>query len=198
MQLNWAERLVVNNPVRILEQRHEVRWMREKNPLPAGTRLLEVGCGRGAGAAIIVRHYQPAVLHAVDLDLRMIRKASRYVKAHLRDRIALHVADAEHLPFRSGRMDGVFGFGVLHHVPDWRRALAEMARVLKPGGVYCLEEFYPPAYQNWLTRRLLVHPREDRFFSADLRAALSSAGFALKAVKELPVLGILAVCVKEG
>jgi len=91
----------------------------------------------------------------------------------------------------------VFGFGVLHHLPDWRRALQEIARVLKPGGLYCLEEFYPQFYQNFLARRLFLHPEHDRFGSHDLHAALAKTGFGLKGQLEQKTVGILAVAVKE-
>jgi hypothetical protein len=76
-------------------------------------------------------------------------------------------------------MDAVFGFGVLHHIPDWRHGLHEVARVLKSAGLYFLEEIYPTLYQNPLTRRILVHPHHDRFDGADLRLALEQANLTL-------------------
>jgi SAM-dependent methyltransferase len=85
-------------------------------------------------------------------------------------------------------MDVVFGFGVLHHLPDWRQGLAEISRVLKPGGVYFLEEFYPSLYLNFLARRLFFHPEEDRFFSRDLHQALPQAGLLLERSLEHPKL----------
>ena len=109
----------------------------------------------------------------------------------------LYVGDAVRLPYRDGVLDAVFGFGVLHHVPDWRAGLREIARVLKPGGLYCLEEFYPPFYQNFLARRLFLHPEHDRFSSEDLYAALAEAGFSLQGRREQKQVGILAVAVKQ-
>jgi hypothetical protein len=74
--------------------------------------------------------------------------------------------------------------------------MAEIARVLKPGGIYFLEEFYPPFYLNFLTRRLLSHPEEDRFCSQDLWAALTAAGLPVQGALELKKLGIWAICQK--
>ena len=77
-------------------------------------------------------------------------------------------------------MDAVFGFGVLHHVPNWRGSLAEFSRVLKVGGVYFMEELYPALYQNAITKRILSHPSEDRFLSHDLRQGLEAVGMPVQ------------------
>ena len=103
-----------------------------------------------------------------------------------------------HLPHPNEAFDAVFGFGVLHHVPDWRRALAEVARVLRIGGIYFLEEIYPTVYQNFITRHILLHPEEDRFSSTDLKEALRSANLSLQDTLECTQIGILAVLVKTG
>jgi ubiquinone/menaquinone biosynthesis C-methylase UbiE len=197
MKLNWAERAVVNNPVRVLVQRLIIRWIKDQKMVQPGARVLEVGCGRGAGACLILAEFAPALLHALDLDRRMIRQAAAYLRPQQRDRITLFVGDTLRLPYRRGALDAVFGFGVLHHLPDWRAGLGEIARVLKAGGTYFLEEFYPPIYQNFLARRLFLHPEHDRFSSPDLHRALREAGFRLKGVVEQKQLGILAVVVKE-
>ena len=196
MKLNWAERLVVNNPVRVMIQRGLIKWIKSVTRIAPQARILEIGCGRGAGARLIQEEFQPAVLHAFDLDYRMILAAVRYLTPKYTDKIALYVGDALTLPYRDGVLDAVFGFGVLHHLPDWRGGLREIARVLKPGGIYFLEEFYPQFYQNFLARRIFLHPEHDRFYSHDLRAALAEAGFGLQGCLEQKMLGILAVAVK--
>lgn len=134
MKLNWAERCVVNNFTRAFWQRRQIRWLKNVLPLKPGGKILEIGCGRGAGDAIILREFKPAVLHATDLDIGMIRRADKYLSPGHKQTISLSAADALHLPFRDESLDAVFGFGVLHHIPDWRRSVLEIARVLKPGG----------------------------------------------------------------
>jgi SAM-dependent methyltransferase len=108
------------------------------------------------------------------------------------------VGDALHLPFEDASLDAVFGFGFLHHVVLWRDALSEVARVLRDGGVYYIEEFYPAAYQNFITRRILVHPGEDRFYRDDLLGELTGAGMPLRDAFELTSFWILGVAVKQG
>jgi ubiquinone/menaquinone biosynthesis C-methylase UbiE len=197
MKLNWAERWVVNNPLRVLEQRYQARWLQNALPLPAGATILEVGCGRGAGAALIQEHFRPAVLHAQDLDEKMIRKAKRYLSPQRRAGMFLFVGDVRHLPYRNAVMDAVFCFGVLHHVPDWQGALGELARVLKPGGALYLEELYPAVYQNFITRHLLLHPTENRFDSQDLHAALREMHFQVHGTLENRAMGILTAATRN-
>ena len=106
------------------------------------------------------------------------------------------MGDVSCLPFRAGSVDAVFGFGVLHHVVDWRAALREIARVLKPGGAYFMEELYPTVYRNFITRHILLHPTADRFSSRDLKEALAQAGLPLRQALELKQLGILGYALK--
>jgi ubiquinone/menaquinone biosynthesis C-methylase UbiE len=197
VKLNWAERLVVNNPVRVMIQRRIIRWIKGVTRIEPQARVLEIGCGRGAGACLLQEEFQPAVLHAFDLDPRMIRLAGRYLQPECKAKIAFYVGDAQKLPYRDGALDAVFGFGVLHHLPDWRAGVREISRVLKPGGIYFLEEFYPPFYQNFLARRLFLHPEHDRFSSHDLITALHDAGLDLIDRLEQKMLGILAVAVRR-
>lgn len=198
MKLNWAERLVVNNPLRVVEQRIEIKWLSKAGVLKPGARVLEIGCGRGAGSGLILETFRPEMIFAMDLDDRMILRARSYLTPAQRSWIVMYAGDALNLPHRDETMDAVFGFGVLHHVPDWQGALSEVARVLKPGGVYFLEELYPSLYQNFITKHILLHPTENRFRSADLHRAVGQAGFTLRDSLELKFAGILAVLVKEG
>lgn len=197
MKLNWAERWVVNNPLRVLEQRLEIRRLKKMNPLEPGFIALEIGCGRGAGAEIILQRFKPSLVHALDLDMRMLWKADEYLSPPERKKISLTAGDASNLPIKIGSMDAVFGFGVLHHIVDWRIALAEIARVLKPGGVFFMEELYPSLYQNFITRRILLHPEQDRFSGPDLRQALIEVDLILKEAVEFKGIGVLGTAVKK-
>lgn len=192
------ERWMVNSPLRRIGQYLVMQWFSRTVALSAGAAVLEVGCGRGIGAKLISEAYQPHSLYLLDLDLEMIKKANRRINGPHGKHIYFCVADAIRLPFRASSMDAVFGFGFLHHVTAWRDGLAEVVRVLKHGGVYFMEEYYPSLYQNFITKHILVHPNVDRFNSQDLHQAFQDAGLTLTHTFELKRMGILGVGVKAG
>jgi ubiquinone/menaquinone biosynthesis C-methylase UbiE len=197
MKLNWAERWVVNNPSRVFQQRIEINAFYRMMQIKPGSRVLEIGCGRGVGAALINEKIKPAIIHAMDLDFEMIKKAQKRFKNHNLMRAGFYVGDVLHLPYNDATLDAVFGFGVLHHVPDWRGGLAEIARVLKNGGSYFFEELYPSLYQNFITRHILLHPGENRFKSEDWKDALQEMKLLVQKSIEQKKLGILGVAIKE-
>jgi len=197
MKLNWTERLVVNNPSRVFQQKAELHLLKKMKDLNTESTVMEVGCGRGAGAELILNSFQPRHLHAMDLDVEMIQKANARLSSSAGHAVSLYVSDITCIPFKSKTQDAVFGFGVLHHIPNWRAAIFEIARVLKKGGIYYLEELYPPLYQNFITKRILLHPEKDRFFSWDLKSSLTDAQLSLEHTVECKKLGILGVAVKS-
>jgi len=197
MKLNWAERWVVNNPTRVIQQRIEINLLHRMASLRPGALVLEIGCGRGVGAALISEKFQPAIMHAMDLDFEMIKKAQKRFKKHNLMRAGFYVGDVMQLPYKDATFDAVFGFGVLHHVPDWRGGLAEIARVLKKSGCYFFEELYPSLYQNFITRHILLHPAENRFESTHWKNALQEMKLLVQKSVEQKKLGIFGVAIKE-
>ena len=184
--------------MRVLQQRFEIKWMTKACKARGFRRALEVGCGRGAGARLVKRAFRPVELHTTDFDIEMMQKAVRYLSQEEKQTIHLCAADILALPYPTESMDAVFGFGVLHHIPDWRAGLQEVTRVLRRGGFYFLEEIYPTLYQNFLTRHILLHPQRDRFDGNDLRLALNEVNLLLIAEWEVKYIGILAIARKTS
>ena len=197
MKLNWVERVYVNSPIRRAAQHFEVQWFYKKRPMEPGGIILEIGCGRGVGARLILEQFKPDRLFLSDLDIRQIRKAQAYLEDNAQTKKHFCLSDAAFLPFGNQQFDAVFGFGFLHHVPHWRDGLAEVVRILKTGGAYYLVEFYPQLYQNVVTRHLLAHPVFDRFKSPDLHRAFQKLHLNLSHTFELKNMGIIGIGEKK-
>ena len=185
MLLNRFEYLLMNNPARAAIQRRfeGPRLRRMGGPLRGG-RALEVGCGRGVGSEIILDLFGADAVDAFDLDPRMVTRA-RARLAGRGPRSRVWVGDASSIGAPDSTYDAVFDFGIIHHVPDWRRALAEIHRVLKPGGRFYGEEVLERFIGHSLVRRLLEHPRSDRFDVAGFAAELAAVGLDSIAIEEL-------------
>ena len=109
-------------------------WLFERLPLAPGKRVLELGCGTGnlwlenAGRL-------PSGLTVVLSDLsRGMLEAARARLGPLAARFELCRVDAQAIPYSPQRFDAVIANHMLYHVPDRARALAEIERVLRPGG----------------------------------------------------------------
>ena len=140
MRLNRFEYILMNNPIRAaVQRRYEASMLlRLGGPLGGGSGL-EIGCGRGIGAEIILDLFEAGSVDVCDIDVRMVTLArERLFSRGLAARS--WVSGATAIPVEDGSYDAVFDFGALHHVRNWRRALAEIHRVLKPGGRLYAEE----------------------------------------------------------
>lgn len=99
---------------------------------PGGT-ALEIGSGSGAMAIQMLDAFPSLALTCTDFDPKMLIEASKSL-ARYGERADVQVADATSLHFPDSSFDQVFSFIMLHHVVKWEMAIAEMTRVLKPGG----------------------------------------------------------------
>ena len=179
MRLNAAEKALMNNPVRALVQRYyEAPLLARLGGRAAGARVLEIGCGQGVGSEIILTRFGAREIVAFDLDPDMVNRA-RSRLARWGDRVRFEVGDAARIPAPDAHFDAVFDFGIIHHVPDWRRAVGEVSRVLRPGGQFCFEEVTRHALDRPSYRMLFDHPHEDRFGTEDLVAELERSGIVL-------------------
>ena len=98
-----------------------------------GQNVLEIGGGAGAMADVNLREHSMVDLTITDLDPEMLERATRRL-ARFVGRAHTELADCTALPFDDATFDTVVSFIMLHHVGDWRSALPEMHRVLRPGG----------------------------------------------------------------
>lgn len=164
MKLNAIEKTLMNNPIRaFLQRRYEAPLMERLGGRTEGLRVLEIGCGRGVGTEIIFRRFGASEVHAFDVDPDMVQRARLRLSSYRSDQLKLYVGDAAAIDEEAKSFDAVFDFGIIHHVPEWPRAVAEVARVLKPDGRFFFEEVTTHALNRWSYRTFLEHPKKNRF-----------------------------------
>ncbi|HEU4736445.1 MAG TPA: methyltransferase domain-containing protein [Solirubrobacterales bacterium] len=111
---------------------------------PAGATIVDVPCGGGVAFRALSPGQDVRYL-AVDLSAKMLRRAERRARARSLKQVELVEADMTELPFADGEVDLFLSFSGLHMVPDPERAVAEMARCLKPGGQLIGTTFFSDA-----------------------------------------------------
>jgi ubiquinone/menaquinone biosynthesis C-methylase UbiE len=174
--LNRLEFALMNNPVRAAIQRHvEVRRMLALGGGMQGGRALEIGCGRGAGTEMILTVLGADSVDAFDLDPRMVALAQKRL-ARYGSRVRVWVGDATAISTGDSAYEALVDFGIIHHVPDWRRVLREVHRVLRPGGTFYAEEVLRYWLVHPLVRRLFEHPQDDRFDAVDFEREMKASG----------------------
>ena len=121
-----------------IQQRFEVPTLARLLRLPPGRRVLEVGCGRGVALPALARACRPALLVGLDVEPEFLVEAAYELT---RERVAARLvcADVREMPFEDGSFDVVVDFGTCYHIDRPDLALAEVARVLAPGGVFAHE-----------------------------------------------------------
>jgi len=112
-----------------------------------GKTLLEVGVGAGTDFINWVRH--GAIATGVDLTEEGVRLTRERLELEGL-RAEVRVGDAEQLPFDDESFDLVYSYGVLHHSPDTRAAIAEVRRVLRPGGSALIMIYHVPSWVGFM------------------------------------------------
>lgn len=180
MLMNRVETALINSPPRRALQRfYEAPLLARLGGRVPGAQVLEIGCGNGYGTRLILDRFGAAAVDAVDLDPGAVAAAQRRLAAY-GDRVRVAVGSATDLTGALGAADAayeaVFDFGIIHHIEDWRAALAEVARVLRPGGRFFFDEVTATALNRPTYRRLFDHPEHDRFTAGDFMAELGRHG----------------------
>ncbi|TMA16112.1 MAG: class I SAM-dependent methyltransferase [Deltaproteobacteria bacterium] len=124
--------------MRNLAAQAEAIWPQEepifaRNPPATGSRVLDVGCGTGEILFRLARRFPAASFVGIDLEESHLVRA-REKCAPFGSRVLFERGDALELSFPSAGFDQVICRHVLQALPDARRALLEMVRVVKPGG----------------------------------------------------------------
>jgi ubiquinone/menaquinone biosynthesis C-methylase UbiE len=143
--------------------------------------ILDVGTGPGRIAVALCQADGAARVVAVDLAEAMLALARRNVTAaRLEKRIVCVRGDAKALPWPDGRFEAVISNTIVHHIPEPSPALAEMARVVAPGGTLFVRDLARPATAAEVAALVAAYaggeaPAAQRLFEASLHASLTVA-----------------------
>jgi SAM-dependent methyltransferase len=127
--------------------------------LSPGHSLLDVGCGPGTLTVDLAKHVAPGRVVGIDSEATVLDEARRTAEEAGATNVEFHVADVHALPYDDGSFDVVHAHQVLQHLAHPHRALEEMARVCRAGGVvaardgdYSAFTWFPaePLLERWL------------------------------------------------
>jgi ubiquinone/menaquinone biosynthesis C-methylase UbiE len=99
-----------------------------------GRDVLEIGVGSGSVAQQLLSDAPELAWTAIDIDPHMTQAAATRLREFAG--ASVKTADATAMPFPAESFDSVVSCLMLHHIIDWERAVAETARVLRPGGIF--------------------------------------------------------------
>jgi ubiquinone/menaquinone biosynthesis C-methylase UbiE len=122
-----------------------------------GKAIMDAGCGSGIGTKYLLSEYAPSKTIAFDYMPEQIELAKKKGLP-----VDFYVGDMRATGLPGESLDACFAITVLHHIPDWEKAVKEAARLLRSGGVFLVEE-----------------PQEASFNWARFEATAKANGFAI-------------------
>ncbi len=161
-------------PRRLLQKHYELPRLERMGVRFNGKDVLEIGCGSGYGAILILRD-KPRSYIGIDVMEEQIALAR---KRGIRN-AEFRIEDAENMQsIEDASKDLIVIFGALHHMPEWRVVLSECHRVLRSGGEMYLEEpagkmleLFDGLWPHW------YHPKDGRFSLQELTKSLTNTCF---------------------
>jgi ubiquinone/menaquinone biosynthesis C-methylase UbiE len=156
--------------------------------LRPGMRLLDVGCGPGSITLGLAEAVAPGQVVGIDIQPAQVERARAAASARGTARVSFEVGSVYALPFPERSFDAVFANGVVMHLGEPVRALAELRRVLRQGGIAGVRDpdlgatLYAPPTRSfeqllWVRMQVRRHNGSDPFLGRHYRRLLLEAGF---------------------
>lgn len=174
------------NAAKVYFRRRKLETALALGDFPPGGRVLEVGSSVGQYSFQLAKRGFDVT--AADLSANAVAVGQRRAAAQNVRNVSFVVADAEQLsPLADNTFDGVVSFSTLRYVPNLHAALAEIRRVLKPGGTAVLD--FPNRYCPWFYVKQWLgserHPHDHQFSAGTLRRLVASSGLQVTAIRHL-------------
>ncbi len=179
VKLNRAEKVLLANNALVdgAQRLFEAPKLDRLAGRARGGRALELGCGRGYGVKLILERFGADDVVAIDLDPDQIALAGPRVRRY-GDRATVRVGNMRAIDEPDASFDAVFAFQVVHHT-TWTRTVAEVARVLVPGGRFYFIEPTRRLLSAWPMRSMFDHPADGLFDPDEFVAGVEEAGMAV-------------------
>lgn len=158
--------------------------------LSGARQILEVGCGVGAQTEILLRRFPELHITGIDYSPRQLAVAKQNLQQlpYAEGRFELKQMNAAAMDFKANSFDGAFLCWILEHVPDPKRVLSEVRRVLRPGSVvyitevmnssFFLDPYSPNVWKYWMAfNEYQLKQSGDPFVGAKLGNFLMQLGF---------------------
>lgn len=152
--------------------------------IPSPKAILDVGCGTGRLLRSAHDRFPDAALEGVDAAAGMVREAETLTPPGTG--IRYRQATAESLPFPDRTFDLVFSTMTFHHWSDQPGGIAEIGRVLAPGGRWLLADFMPSGFMRLVRRMFRMRQFPIR---GEIDARLSAASLVVESERRVPGLG---------
>jgi ubiquinone/menaquinone biosynthesis C-methylase UbiE len=157
--------------------------------LSPGMHILDAGCGPGSITVGLAEIVAPGEAVGLDIEPRQLAAAQRLAGDRHVANIRFEQGSVYELPFADATFDVCVAHFVIEHVSDPPRALRELRRVLRPGGIAAIKDPYYPGFTfrpettelrrfGELSEQVRRHSGASDRYAADLRAYLRDAGFA--------------------
>lgn len=148
--------------------------------------FLDVGTGPAQIPILLAQRCPDIHLTAIDLSEEMLKIAKRHVAAaELAERITLEHVDAKTLPYPDNTFDGLISNSIVHHIHDSLRALKEMSRVVKPGGLVLIRDLVRPETPEAAQVFVDKYAAEDTPYQQQLYYDSFLASFTIAEVNEM-------------
>jgi ubiquinone/menaquinone biosynthesis C-methylase UbiE len=198
IKMDRKELMFVNSSIREFFQKHyEFKifktFLTTNNIDLHNAVMVDAGCGSGYSTELLMKEFHPCELFAFDIMPEQVERArKRGLPA------TFFVGDVTAIDLPSEKCDAAFVFAFLHHVPQWKKALQELGRILKPGGVLLIEELDKKTIDDAERYLRVYHSKESRFGWPEFITSLEEAGFSIIEDRMIYVgHGRSFMCVKE-
>jgi SAM-dependent methyltransferase len=145
---------------------------------PSYAVILDAGCGQGLSFGLLIKHFRPQHLIAIDAEEKCVQRA-RVRASRECIPVDLSLGDVSSLGLSDCSVDLVFCHQTFHHLTQQWSALREFYRVLKPGGLLLFAESTRAYIESWIIRLLFRHPMESQRSADEYLAMIRSQGFKL-------------------